>query len=66
MFGENSKEQGPSEWITNIKENSAIFSREGEFVQKLEEAINKDFEMHEVYFFKSFINQSDCIIRRKA
>lgn len=47
MFDNVRDEDNSSEWISAIRNNSGMFSREGEFMQKLEEAIKKDIEMHE-------------------
>ena len=49
MF-ENMKDEKTEDpvWAMNMRENTGVFSREGEFMQRLEEAMQKDLEMHEV------------------
>ena len=44
-------EANPTYWDRSLKPNKDfVFSREEEFTQKLEEAIQQDFDMHEVKF----------------
>lgn len=49
-------EQNPAYWDRSLKPNkNFVFSREEEFAQKLEDAIQQDFEMHEVKFGSLFL-----------
>lgn len=42
-------------WASQVRSNSGMFSREGEFMEKLEEAIQKDLEIYEVQRFSEFM-----------